>query len=225
MFTLQTRFKPIVPNYVQEFGLWPRSQHRSPRALGLKKASSHSLVFTRYTYIQSQRRLLSSHPPAHNILTIEAMVRTSSQAKPFAQYFYLFSQNSSTSLTKARRPVQLKINYAAVKKNQGHNPPPIFAYLNKIRNIWRRFFLFLLHRWAETWARICKRWRRPGINSEESILPAYVAWQVGTTNRVVVPARQAGNRFLGPLKRHGNEADFIGFLHIPVRHRSLTLRF
>jgi hypothetical protein len=27
------------------------------------------------------------------------------------------------------------------------------------------------------------------------------------------------------LKRHGNEADFLGFLHKPVRHRSLTLRF
>jgi hypothetical protein len=27
------------------------------------------------------------------------------------------------------------------------------------------------------------------------------------------------------LKGHGNEADFLGFLHKPVRHRSLTLRF
>ncbi len=32
---------------------------------------------------------------------------------------------------------------------------------------------------------------------KETIPPAYVAWQAGTTNRVVVPARQAGNRFLG----------------------------
>jgi hypothetical protein len=40
----------------------------------------------------------------------------------------------------------------------------------------------------------------PGIYSEESIQPAYVAWRVGTTNRVVVPARQAGNRFLDSLK-------------------------
>jgi hypothetical protein len=29
---------------------------------------------------------------------------------------------------------------------------------------------------------------------------AYVAWRAGTSNRVVVPARQAGNRFLGSLK-------------------------
>jgi len=29
--------------------------------------------------------------------------------------------------------------------------------------------------------------------------PAYVAWRTGTSNRVVVPARQAGNRFLGSL--------------------------
>jgi hypothetical protein len=27
------------------------------------------------------------------------------------------------------------------------------------------------------------------------------------------------------LKGHGNESDFLGFLHIPARHRSLTLRF
>jgi hypothetical protein len=36
--------------------------------------------------------------------------------------------------------------------------------------------------------------------SKESIPPAYVAWRAGTSNRVVVPARQAGNRFLGSLK-------------------------
>jgi hypothetical protein len=38
----------------------------------------------------------------------------------------------------------------------------------------------------------CKRLRRPEIDSEDSIPPAYVAWRAGTTNRVVVPARQAG---------------------------------
>jgi hypothetical protein len=46
----------------------------------------------------------------------------------------------------------------------------------------------------------CKRLRSLGIDSEGSIPPAYVAWQAGTTNRVVVPARQAGNRYLGSLK-------------------------
>jgi hypothetical protein len=30
--------------------------------------------------------------------------------------------------------------------------------------------------------------------------PAYVAWRPGKTNRVVIPARQAGNRFLGSLE-------------------------
>jgi hypothetical protein len=49
------------------------------------------------------------------------------------------------------------------------------------------------------WARICKRLRSPGIDSDESILPVYVAWRTGTTNRIVVPGRQAGNRFLGSL--------------------------
>ncbi len=31
------------------------------------------------------------------------------------------------------------------------------------------------NRWFYTWARICKRLRNPGIDSEESIPPAYVA--------------------------------------------------
>jgi hypothetical protein len=43
---------------------------------------------------------------------------------------------------------------------------------------------------------LCSLWS-PGIDSEKSIPPAYVA---STTNWVVVPARQAGNRFLGSLK-------------------------
>jgi hypothetical protein len=48
---------------------------------------------------------------------------------------------------------------------------------------------------------ICKRLWSPGIDSEEfrgspRIPPAYVGWRAGTTNWVVVPARQAGNRFL-----------------------------
>jgi hypothetical protein len=30
--------------------------------------------------------------------------------------------------------------------------------------------------------------------------PAYVAWRAGTTKSVVIPARQAWNRFLGSLK-------------------------
>ncbi len=42
-------------------------------------------------------------------------------------------------------------------------------------------------------ARNCKRLKIPGIDSKESIPPAYVAW-------LVVQARQAGNRLLGFLK-------------------------
>jgi hypothetical protein len=49
-------------------------------------------------------------------------------------------------------------------------------------------------------AHIFKRLRSPGIDSEESFPPAYVAWRAGTTNRVFVGARQARNRFLGSLK-------------------------
>jgi hypothetical protein len=59
-------------------------------------------------------------------------------------------------------------------------------------------------------ARICKRLSSPGIDSMDSIPPACRA---GTSNRVVVPAPQAGNRFLGSLKglqiraQAGNETD------------------
>jgi hypothetical protein len=59
------------------------------------------------------------------------------------------------------------------------------------RSVWGR---------RECRARICKRLRSPGIDSEESIPPAYVAWRAAMTNRVVVPARQVGNRFLGFFK-------------------------
>ncbi len=38
------------------------------------------------------------------------------------------------------------------------------------------------------------------MDSQEFIPLAYVAWRAGTSSRVVVPARQAGNRFLGSLK-------------------------
>jgi hypothetical protein len=31
-------------------------------------------------------------------------------------------------------------------------------------------------------------------------MPAYVVWRTGMSKRVVVPARQAGNRFLGSIK-------------------------
>jgi hypothetical protein len=33
------------------------------------------------------------------------------------------------------------------------------------------------------------------------------------------------SRYPPLLKGHGNEADFLGFLHKTVRHRSITLRF
>ncbi len=44
----------------------------------------------------------------------------------------------------------------------------------------------------EARAVICKRLTRPGIDSEDSIPPAYVAWLAGTTNRVVVHAGPSG---------------------------------
>jgi hypothetical protein len=47
---------------------------------------------------------------------------------------------------------------------------------------------------------ICKQLRSPRNDSKESITSAYVAWRADTSKRVVVPACQAGNRFLGYLK-------------------------
>ncbi len=52
-----------------------------------------------------------------------------------------------------------------------------------------------LRLWAllEIRARICKRFRSPfGIDSEESVPPAYFAWRTGTTSKVVVPAHMLG---------------------------------
>ncbi len=46
-------------------------------------------------------------------------------------------------------------------------------------------------------ARICNRFWSLGIDSEKSIPSVYVARRAGTKNRVVVLARQAGNRLLG----------------------------
>ncbi len=45
---------------------------------------------------------------------------------------------------------------------------------------------------------ICERLRNPGNDSEK--IDFAKAWRAGTTNKVVVPVRQAGNRFLGSLK-------------------------
>jgi hypothetical protein len=55
-------------------------------------------------------------------------------------------------------------------------------------------------------ARICKCIWSPGTNSEESISPASVVWRAGTTNRVVVPARQARESIPGLLQRFTNTA-------------------
>ncbi len=52
----------------------------------------------------------------------------------------------------------------------------------------------------ENRGRIYKCLKRPGIYSDDLISLTYVAWRAGTTNRVVVPACQAGNRFLGSQK-------------------------
>jgi hypothetical protein len=42
--------------------------------------------------------------------------------------------------------------------------------------------------------------------------PAYVAWRAGMSNSIVVPARQAGNRFLGSLKGLQIRAQMVPYL-------------
>jgi hypothetical protein len=77
---------------------------------------------------------------------------------------------------------------------------------------------------GRSWARICKCLRRPGIDTKESIPPAYVAWQAGTSkNRVVVPACQTGNRFLGSLKDSSSVVVlFTFFLFHALLHVSIS---
>ncbi len=78
------------------------------------------------------------------------------------------------------------------------------AYWRKINTSWNFSEVvdggpFIISRWHSR-ARICKCLWSPGIDSEEAIPPLYLARRAGTSNRVVVPARQAENRFLGSLK-------------------------
>jgi hypothetical protein len=73
-------------------------------------------------------------------------------------------------------------------------------------------------------ARICKRLWNPGINSEESSPQAYVSWRASTKNRVVVLARQAGNRFLSSIKGLQIRASsYLTALHIDVVIRMESL--
>ncbi len=76
-------------------------------------------------------------------------------------------------------------------------------------------------------ARICKRLRSLGIDSKETSLHAYVAWRAATSNRVVEPARRAGNRFLGSFYTAYKYGLFVFCDHCIVlfRRRSSWLLF
>jgi hypothetical protein len=62
-------------------------------------------------------------------------------------------------------------------------------------------FTYQLGYTVEPRARIYKRLRSPGIDSKESVPPAYAAWRTGTTNSVIIPGPPGyiiwRNRFLG----------------------------
>ncbi len=78
--------------------------------------------------------------------------------------------------------------------------------------------------------------RSPEIDYKILIPPSYVAWWASTSNRVVVPARQVGNRFLGSIKGlpiralylvqssfcHGLEASLSDIMNVSV-HFSTTV--
>ncbi len=59
-------------------------------------------------------------------------------------------------------------------------------------------------------ALICKWLRVPEINSEELIVPTYVAWRSIPTNWVVLLAQMAGYQFLGSLKGLQIRAQYLG---------------
>ncbi len=61
--------------------------------------------------------------------------------------------------------------------------------------------------------RICIRLRSPGINFEESIPPAYVAWRAGTTNRVFIMGPTDWELIPGLLKRFTNTGSKV---HIAI---------
>jgi hypothetical protein len=93
-------------------------------------------------------------------------------------------------------------NNTMIRVEQNYKPPTRTTYCAEIfkQSMWTRNRVGIGLSYRPARARTCKSLWSPGIDSEESISPAYVACRVGTTNRVVVPARQAGNRFLGSLK-------------------------
>jgi hypothetical protein len=86
-----------------------------------------------------------------------------------------------------------------------HPPPPSPRLGTGFKTgLWNRLNQFLQlglccrnPLWSSSY-RISKS--EPVLVTQESIPPAYVAWRAGTANRVVVPAPQAGNRFLRSLK-------------------------
>jgi hypothetical protein len=77
---------------------------------------------------------------------------------------------------------------------------------------------FVLYGALEYWTvifRICKRLRSPGIDSEESIPPAFVAWWAGKPKRDVVPVWES---IPGLLKRFTN----TGSENLTIRTEDLS---
>ncbi len=79
-----------------------------------------------------------------------------------------------------------------------------FFFSSRPERVYRKAFAYMQRPLASSYswprARIFKPLRSPRIDPKKLIPPPFVAWRAGTSNRVVVTARQAGNRFLGFLK-------------------------
>jgi hypothetical protein len=79
--------------------------------------------------------------------------------------------------------------------------PVLKYYIVVFIFIWKRR---LIHAGADSVSDLDPTVPRHGSNQTKSVFVnlfrAYIAWRAGTTSRVIVPARQSGNRFLGSLK-------------------------
>ncbi len=66
-------------------------------------------------------------------------------------------------------------------------------------------------------SRICKFWRSPVIDSKKSIPPANVAWQAGTSNRVVILAHPQSRQRRYLKSRYGGQEPSRHRVVVPVR--------
>ncbi len=133
------------------------------------------------------------------LLTISFYVRTLSECRGPFNLSGLWSQWPVMSRRRVGWDTRRRRRTAVGgRRGRGSPAPPPSCWPRRSASLRSRSRLSFL--WIRIRARICKRLWNPGIDSEEPTPPAFVAWRGGTTNKVDVPASQAGNRFLSSLK-------------------------